>query len=537
MRTHEPPFRAELGLPASSASDLSTSLSRRDLAYFVFKRKQQIAAVLGTTVALVTIGTYVVPRVYEATTTIYVARNLPAIAATTVSRAGMILDRKEVLESEVDLITSRAVAEKVADTLLDQQGTPRTPPAFVRLARAAAQQFRSALIAIGLADPPPAPKEGFIAGVLSMISAKPAVNSGFITISARAESPQYAATVANTVTKTYVAQRLILFNRPGLEEFYSEQIARARKELDSLEGQTQTLKDKTGLLSIDDQLRLKLEELSGLHIDLNGQRNLTQELRERIAALRSRVQSEPDTVTASRLMARNPTIDDLERKRFDLAAQRALDLNRFQASSPPIEELDRGMERIQASIAEQPATILNSESLTQNTVRTTLQTDLYRAESDYAAKVARERTVLEQIARLNEEIYKLDSDAADLRRLNLASTTAAKIYNTYVEEREAARIAKQTDSGVTNVQVVSWAVPPTRPKYPRMMLIGVGGFLGLFLGFVLAFVSELFSQTLDRREDVERHLDLPVLAVVPDMPALRDPGERRIRAPLGVGLR
>jgi capsular polysaccharide biosynthesis protein len=53
------------------------------------------------------------------------------------------------------------------------------------------------------------------------------------------------------------------------------------------------------------------------------------------------------------------------------------------------------------------------------------------------------------------------------------------------------------------------------------LIVGLGVFLGLFLGFAFAFVSELFGQTLDRREDVERELGLPVLAAVPESKAIR----------------
>ena len=73
------------------------------------------------------------------------------------------------------------------------------------------------------------------------------------------------------------------------------------------------------------------------------------------------------------------------------------------------------------------------------------------------------------------------------------------------------------------MQVINRATAPSRPKYPRMLIISLGGVLGLFMGVALAFVSELFSHTLNRREDVERELGLPVLAAMPDSRAIRQP--------------
>jgi capsular polysaccharide biosynthesis protein len=47
----------------------------------------------------------------------------------------------------------------------------------------------------------------------------------------------------------------------------------------------------------------------------------------------------------------------------------------------------------------------------------------------------------------------------------------------------------------------------------------IGATLGLILGIGWAFLAEIFSQTLDRRDDVERELDLPVLASIPHVNA------------------
>ena len=80
-------------------------------------------------------------------------------------------------------------------------------------------------------------------------------------------------------------------------------------------------------------------------------------------------------------------------------------------------------------------------------------------------------------------------------------------------------MSSETDPGVTNVQVVSAATPSTRPVRPRLLEVIIGATLGLILGIGWAFLAEIFSQTLDRRDDVERELDLPVLASIPHVNA------------------
>jgi uncharacterized protein involved in exopolysaccharide biosynthesis len=499
----------------------ASTLSPRDLAYFVFKRKQQIAAVFTATFVLTTAAAYLVPQTFEAEAAVYVARHLPAIAAVTASRM-VILDRREVLESEVELIVSRAVAEKVADIVAAQPAPPSRPLsrvsqglAFVR------ERLTGWMLAAGLAEPPPDPRERLIRSIMGQVSATPARNSDFITISAVGENPEQAATLVNTITNVYLDERLILLHRPGLEPFYEQQVLRSRAELDELERQTRLLKNKTGIVAVEDQLRLKLEELGNLTNELNQVESGAHELRDKIAALHDRIGAQPMTVTASRILQRNPNISELEKKRLDLTAAMAVELNRFQPDSPPIQDIERNLARVRDALAAEPATILTSESVTENSVRTTLQSDLYRSESDYTAKLARARTLETQIAAVKQQVGALDSDAGALRRLATATASAAKIYQTYIEERETARIAQQTDPGITNVQVVHRASTPTVPRFPRTLLILFGAFLGLFLGVSVAFVGELFGQTLDRRDDVERSLGLPLLASVPESRSLR----------------
>ena len=507
---------------------LVSDLSRRDLAYVIFKRKHQILTVFVGTVILVTLGAYLSPRTYVASATVYVVRNLSPIAASAPTSLNIVLDRKEVLNSEVDLITSRAVAEQVADAL-NAPGTaapkrpPKTPPAVVRAARASVQKVSAFFTRIGLTDAPPEPRDARIASLQQAVEAKPALNSDFITISGSHEDPEYAALMVNTFTKVYLDRRLALFKRPGLEEFYDGQIQRARATVDGLDRQIKELKTGTGVVTRDEQLRLKLQELSGLHNELNKVRSETQEFAERIEALRTRIQSQPDSVTSSRVLQRNPAIADLEKKAIDFEAERAQELNRFQRDSPVIQDLDRSIERLQQAAAREPATVVSSESTIQNTVRITLVTELYRAEADHLAKQARERTLLRQIETLTRDIHTVDGNASDLNQLEGALTSASKIYARYVEQHEEARIATETGPGVTNLHVINQATVPSRPKYPRVLVISIGALIGLFMGFALAFVSELFSHTLNRREDVERELQLPVLASMPEHFAIRQP--------------
>jgi uncharacterized protein involved in exopolysaccharide biosynthesis len=499
--------------------NLVSDLSRRDVAYLFFKRKNQIIAACLVSALFAAAGSYLSPRSYRASATVYLVRNLPPIAATGPTLFNQILDRREVLNSEVDLITSRAVGESVAEELglLREPEGPPPPPsnAIVGAIRSAALRLREAMLSVGLIDRPGDRREAIITGLLSGLIAAPALNSSFITLTYQAEDPDFAVRAVNAFTKVYETQRLTLLKRPKLEAFYDEQIARAGANLQAIDDELAELKAQTGVVAGDEQLRLALQEQSGLNTAIRDVQSMRQELQERMALLQRRIQDQPDSVVASKVVQRNPVLASLEQRRLELEAERAVELNRFAPNSPAIQEIDRSIARLTESITKEPATVVGNESTGVNAIRSTLQTDLYRAQSDFSAAVVRERELIARRDALAQQLSRLGTGSERLKRLSESAVNAMRIYDTYVRQKEEARIAAETDTGITNVQVVSQGSTPGRPVYPRLVQIGLGAVLGLMLGIALAFAAEIFGQTLDRRDDVERELGLPVLASIP----------------------
>lgn len=80
---------------------------------------------------------------------------------------------------------------------------------------------------------------------------------------------------------------------------------------------------------------------------------------------------------------------------------------------------------------------------------------------------------------------------------------------------DRARIARSIDLGGTGVVVLSPAITPVVPAQPDKVLNLVAALVaGLVVSTVLAFVREALDNTIKTPEDVERHLDLPVLGII-----------------------
>lgn len=70
-----------------------------------------------------------------------------------------------------------------------------------------------------------------------------------------------------------------------------------------------------------------------------------------------------------------------------------------------------------------------------------------------------------------------------------------------------------------DARILSDAVPPTQPDAPRLMMMTFGaGFLGLCLGLLAAISAELTNGTFRSGSDIRTLLELPCIALLPELP-------------------
>jgi len=68
-----------------------------------------------------------------------------------------------------------------------------------------------------------------------------------------------------------------------------------------------------------------------------------------------------------------------------------------------------------------------------------------------------------------------------------------------------------------NVSVVEHASPPLDPENGLLLPLLIGLVGGIGVGAGMAFAVEYLNRTLRFEEEVEGYLELPVLAVIPDL--------------------
>ena len=115
------------------------------------------------------------------------------------------------------------------------------------------------------------------------------------------------------------------------------------------------------------------------------------------------------------------------------------------------------------------------------------------------------KTTAQQVG--GTEILKIAVQDEDPRQ---AARIANKISDVFV--KEVMRILK-----VNNVETIDKAIPIEKPVNVKTALnTAIAMILGLMMGVFTAFVLEYMDNTIKTENDVQKHLDLPVLGLIPD---------------------
>ena len=142
-------------------------------------------------------------------------------------------------------------------------------------------------------------------------------------------------------------------------------------------------------------------------------------------------------------------------------------------------------------------------------------------------EIIKSRTVLEDVI----SNLKLDSEYEDLvEKITVSPVQDTQIISISVQdtnpkkardianeipkvfEKEVKRITKAND-----IQVIDKAILPQGAIKPnKMMNVAIAAVLGMMIGLFIVFLLEYLDNKIKTPQDVEKHLDLPILGVIPN---------------------
>jgi tyrosine-protein kinase Etk/Wzc len=506
----------------------------QDYVSVLIRRRKAFTIVFLTIFLAVAAYTFLMKPVYEATATLRLKEDKGKISPLD----ELILNNASPVNTEIELINTRTPAEKVA-TRLQLQFTPTVEPGnatFQLLDLSADPVAKAYFITItgpgsyrvqdmqknSVGDG----KNGLLfqsenLGLLiddlrgetgdrvriDIVPFRTAVNvmrenitaeenpkqTNIIKLSYKDTDPELARDVVNNLVQSYLEQT-IGFKAEEADrtfQFLEQQLEKVKQDLELAERNLEAFKRTTGVMQLDTEVQALIEKLS----DTEKERaSITIQKKQAEFSLESlKDAASKDEAYSPVVFRQDPLIAGMAGKMADLEIQKQALLNEYTITHPLVKAVQEQINELQHKIG------MTYDTSFRN---------LVKQEQDYTR----------QLEIYETKMRKLPSTERELARLTRLFKVNADIYTFLLQKREETNIAKA--STISNIDIVDPAVTPEVPVKPKKLLyLGLGLSIGIMAGIILAFILENLDNTIKDADMVKRELNLPILAVIPHIPA------------------
>jgi len=511
--------------------------SLRDVYYIIFRQKRKVLLFFLAVFITVAVWTFLAPSIYRSEAKLLVRIGRESVSLDPTATTGQVVSlgqsRENELKSELDILKSQDLVEKVVDIIgsaailgkeekkEEEKVVQSAPPAgivprvigemgdYLRLAK---DDVKAALKGILR---PMSDRDSAILSVVKNLEIEAPKNSNTISIAYEAKDQKLAQQVIDQLIDAYLEKHIDVHRTAGSYKFFNEQTDQFQNSLAQSEEDLRTLKDTTGIASLDEQ-RLVLVKRIG---------DLQQEIETAEAALAgssAKVWSLQKTLTEvpeKQVVQETAGVGDMMRsKLYELQLKEQDLLSRYTENSVRVKEIRR-------QIAEARA-LMDKEEKGRSQVAKGLNEAYKQA---HMALISERATSTSLQAKSRKLGMLLASARGELRAINDGEIRLGQVqrekniqeanYRKYNEKLEQARIDHALElEKISNIRIVQPATYPVRPVKPRKMLnLVLGLFLGIFGALGVAFFTEFMDHTFKKPEDLEERLQLPMLTAIPRM--------------------
>ena len=485
----------------------------RDYFAVVLKRKWLILSLIVVVTSLVAIQMYRLPSIYEAQTTIQIEQKTKSILQTKdlTIKGG---NDPAYWMTQLKLLENPELARQVV-LALDLQNNPaflggQGRGGIVSTLRRIVSREKVATPAPDAGGVPVISNESFSGEALTPaqlerlepyedmlrenLLVEPVDKTSLVTIGFRHTEPEIAMKVANTLAAVFI------YN-DNLREASGSGRANDTLSKQITELQLQIQRDEEARINYKRNNDLPLGQLEGQNFTAvrlgtySSQLQAAEAERKDLEAAYRAAQSTPDIWSIPQVQE-SKTVQRLREKIEGLNERRAALTVQYTEEWPEVKKIDRQIDQLNKELQNAPREIV------------TAMKTRYEAAS---AKEGKLRTAYAQERGAANAQSLAETSLSDL---NQKIETNRQTYQTYVQRKKELEVT--SSDRTDNVSVATPARLPRGPiGPPRVRNIIIALLLSLGAGIGLAFLLDYLDDTLKSIEDVDRHIHLPTLALIP----------------------
>jgi len=476
------------------------------------------AAVFGAVFAY----TQLADRTYQATASVKIDTKLmrsTVLGGESASYAPML----NVTQNELEVLKSNAVVDDVAKRLIERKFFDEDKKTLLDIVR-----FIDPASGQGTMGR----QEDVVTRLRGAVEFEPVRESDVIKITATSKNPKEAAILANLYSEAY-AERNVIASRSktkSFREFLESQVKGKQQSLRKTEDDLRTYMEQKGVVSLDDESRKIVEQLSQLEAQRDAVEISIQALERTLTSYSEQVSQQEQNVAKVMGEANDPYIRQLQDQVAQLEVQRDITVSQNpdfvgrEVFNARLNEIEVQIQALKAKLKKRTDDFLanllpGAESGSgQNDPASYLRSikqKMLQSQIELQSLKARKQALVQAIQDYNRQFEHLPRKNMDFARLQREKMSTEKLYLLIDEKYNEANIAEQSQLGY--VEIFDRAVPPSKPsspKVPQMLLLGIVG--GFGLGVVLAFVRDRLNMRVRTPEDLKKH-GFHVLTWVKDM--------------------
>jgi succinoglycan biosynthesis transport protein ExoP len=458
---------------------------------------------------------YIVPR-YEAEAQIILDVRNTSVLKTDAVLSGLT-PQPEVLRTELDVIASRSMAERVLDHMspddirqLIDDGARATPMAeFLHAQYPRVVAFASRLLpwlvttqsvaspAIGapnLSDLQD--REQLISLILGGLKVSNDGRSYTIHIGFASPHAALAARMANLYAEQYLANQMDQKSGATAKAaaWLNQRIQEMHGQVDTSGGAVDVFRKNTGVLGSNSGAVVS-QQISDVTAQLAVARSQRLDAESQLRTVQSQLQGGGNLDALADVLS-SQVIQSLRAKQADLAHQQALLNSQYTAKYPNTKSLQADIDALNAQIRAEINLAVKSLSN---------QVEIARG---------KEQQLAGNLAALEGQLGKGAEAEVKLQQLQKDADSTRSVYDTYVARLK--EISEQEQLQAPDGYLISSATQPDMPTYPRITsVIMLGAIMGAVGGVVLACLRDMFDRRFRGVSQVEEVTGLPLVAIMP----------------------
>ena len=443
------------------------------------RRRWAILSVFFSLVATVTLYSYSAAPIYVATAQILIEGQTPRPLDQTGGGTPYDFQGEEFYQTQYQLLSSRALAKKVADKL-QLKNHPSYSPIFENLSPTADNALKQQA------------EDRLAAPIAQGVKVNPVKGSRLVDVSFSHPDPQFAAQLVNALIQCYIEQYLEFrfAASQGVAAWLTQKIDEARKKLEESEAKLNQYRREHKIVTLEDKESITGQKLEQLNKDL-----LTAQTRRMAVETKFRAVSQGHPISD---VLSDPLIQGYKKQEAQIIVQISELSKKYGELHPRMIQLNSELTAARAKIASEMSQVVQS------------------IKNEYKMAQMQEENLKSALEGQKADTQDFGDRAINYRMLLRDVETNRAMYENMLKSLKTTTATGNLPS--TNIQIIYPATVPTAPVSPKKfnnIMLAAG--IGLVLGAALALGLENIDTTLKTPEEVEGWLEIPNLAMIPHL--------------------